>query len=666
MDWVEEFVCNPPGSPYAKEPFNFDLSPWCRFILRSTITEWRAGRLKEVGIIKASATSITAGFLINFLLYVIKNQPCDVIGMLPNDNIATRFLRTKLKGTVRNSPNLEGLIDMSPTRNGNTQHLVNYAGGNHRVCGSGSSGELDADHVSIIYADELDRCESNADGQGHSYDKLMTRIKASRKGLAIGIGTPGNVYDSKMLEVWNRSDQRYFHVPCHKCGNAAPLHRRNIVYETVTDNGLILPKNVLYKCPFCSEHWSEATKRGNVRKLWEESTRDFNGTIGYSINACYSLMEDGTMHNMIAKFLNATKQAADGDESSLKVFINTYDGDAYERKNDNDLNLENLKQRESGSQTSCPAYPRGTVPEGVIFLTMFTDKQHNRLHSLVFGHGRGSEMWLIDRRVSFATVSTNDNLDSCWLEVSEFESQPFKHANGRQMFVEVSAYDGGDTPQSVYDFVANIPLTLPDGSIVKREVKAKRIVTNGSSWDNGQREIFTVPKKVEVTGSNGNSKLKRHGALIHQIGTFKAKSLLTERLKLNGCGDGRIHFYQGIEDDVCQQLLSEQLVPINPRVHRWVKRTSGRANEDFDCFVGGLYLSIYVLSANHKTAEGRLLQKQRKLAQADFFEVLEEVVENEKKAEPQVDIAKNTKIEKPPPRAARPKVVSRRNSTQFW
>jgi len=58
-------------------------------------------------------------------------------------------------------------------------------------------------------------------------------------------------------------------------------------------------------------------------------------------------------------------------------------------------------------------------------------------------------------------------------------------------------------------------------------------------------------------------------------------------------------------------------------VQRWVKK-NGRENEDFDCFVGGLYLSIYVLSTNVKTAENRLIQRERKLAQADFFEVLED------------------------------------------
>jgi phage terminase large subunit GpA-like protein len=667
IEWVTENIRNPVGGPKPYQPFDWDLSPWTKIILPYTVDP----RVRIQVVVKATSTSASSGIGVNSRLYKIANSPRDAITVLPDDDLAKDYLENKLRATILASPKIHHLTEVSVTgtsKRGNTQHVMKSLGCKDFFCGSHSTAKLDSRHVQDLLCDEVDRFSIDSSGQGHALKKAMTRVKAFDNSHVLAIGSPGNAATSQMKELWEQSDQRYFHVPCHKCGDAAPLHDNNIVYDRYTDNGLILPKNVFYCCPFCKSHWGEAEKRANTLNLWEEPTREFNGIVGHYIPGVYSMMENSSMENIIKRYLVAELDAKNGDQNAMKVWVNTDRGWFYEYQSDHDLSVEILKKRESGKSTSCKPYQRGTVPDGVIFLTMATDKQHDRLHVLVCGHGKGGEIWVIDRRIFYSQFKTHDSLDPVWDELYEYESQPFKHSNGRRLFIKISSVDGKDVPQPAYDYVkGDIKLFNKDGDVITRPAYngTKRIVINGASWGGEDKQIFTNPKKVEFKGSQNNTKLNRHGLGIYQVGTHRAKNELTENLKLDGCGSNRIHFYQGIEDDFCNQLLSEQLIPINPRQQRWVKK-SGRPNEDFDTMVYNLHARICVLSTNKNRAENLLAKFQRELNQSDFFEVLEEAdgVDSEKKADPAVEIAKNSPLERP--LRTRPKVVKRGNSTQFW
>lgn len=58
------------------------------------------------------------------------------------------------------------------------------------------------------------------------------------------------------------------------------------------------------------------------------------------------------------------------------------------------------------------------------------------------------------------------------------------------------------------------------------------------------------------------------------------------RVRLEGDGPGRMHWFEGVRDDFYEQLLSEIKIPsrLNPAKRVWKARTD-RRNEALDCTV---------------------------------------------------------------------------------
>jgi phage terminase large subunit GpA-like protein len=74
------------------------------------------------------------------------------------------------------------------------------------------------------------------------------------------------------------------------------------------------------------------------------------------------------------------------------------------------------------------------------------------------------------------------------------------------------------------------------------------------------------------------------------VGTHKAKDLIDARLKLNGNGAGRMHWYKGVRGDYYDQITSEIKAPSRQRGGRKVwQLKAGVRNEGLDCEVYALH-----------------------------------------------------------------------------
>jgi phage terminase large subunit GpA-like protein len=103
------------------------------------------------------------------------------------------------------------------------------------------------------------------------------------------------------------------------------------------------------------------------------------------------------------------------------------------------------------------------------------------------------------------------------------------------------------------------------------------------------REIYSRPAPIDL--NRANTKAAKRGLQVYQVGTEKAKDLIIDaRLRLDGAGPGRFHFYKGVRPDYFEQLLSEVKVP--SRAKRGVKvwqPKKGVRNEALDAEIYALH-----------------------------------------------------------------------------
>jgi len=180
-----------------------------------------------------------------------------------------------------------------------------------------------------------------------------------------------------------------------------------------------------------------------------------------------------------------------------------------------------------------------------------------------------------------------------WLELQPLLTRKVRHACGALLPMVAVGIDtsDGQTSDAAYAFVRAFDgKALPGGGRCPPVLALK-----GASDNVGRVEIWTPPKPIDPNARA--TKAARFGVQVHTVGTAKAKDLIlgwsenAGRVRLEGNGPGRMHWYEGVRDDFFQQLLSEIKIPgrINKTRREWKKRTD-RHNEALDTCVYAVYL----------------------------------------------------------------------------
>ncbi|MGL4675397.1 MAG: terminase gpA endonuclease subunit, partial [Wohlfahrtiimonas sp.] len=110
------------------------------------------------------------------------------------------------------------------------------------------------------------------------------------------------------------------------------------------------------------------------------------------------------------------------------------------------------------------------------------------------------------------------------------------------------------------------------------------MAVKGSSDTNLNREIFTVPKKIDHKNTKKRTTAAKYSLQIYSVGTHQAKNLILEsRINLLGNGAGRMHWPCDTPEYYFEELLGEMKVPSKNNKKRlvWERKSSVR-NEALD------------------------------------------------------------------------------------
>lgn len=557
--------------------------------------------IRKIVVQKSAQLGYTAGVVCNVIGYHIHYRPSVIVAAFPRTQAAKDFAAEKMDPMILATPVLKALIDPKSRAHGNSQLRKHFPGGLAKLVGSNSPSDMKSTSARLVVVEEPDDVSGDVKGQGNAIKLLEERAKTYPDHLILIGGTPTAKGASTVEDEMRKSDQRYFHVPCHSCGETHVLEWGNVTIPglALSEEDAALPlaeldakwplrevygraqwERAFYTCPHCATIWSDEDRIGNLRRAeragggWVPTA--VSQVRGYYLNELLSTFDGSRVPVLARKYLEAKAKMDEGDIADMIAFWNSTLGLPWEYRGE-------LPEENELRKRALP-YLEWTCPMGGLVVLMTVDVQHDRLAVTVYCVGRGEEMWLSYWGEIYGQTMVAHQ--GAWLELEQLMARKVRHATGRGLGISAVAIDSSDgqTNDAVYAFARK-----------HHRVDRPVLAVKGAPDDVGRVEIWTPPKAIDPNARS--TKATRAGVMVHTVGTAKAKDLIlgwsehAGRVRLLGDGPGRIHWYEGVRDDYFEQLLGEIKIPDrkNPKRRKWVERKD-RRNEVLDCTVYAVWL----------------------------------------------------------------------------
>lgn len=419
--WVAENVClSPTRSPFAG-PFSFATHAYAR----EPIDALDEDAVEQIVLLWA--TQLGKGDTTLAMLW----SQCEVAPspsmFAGTDQKYVQQQRDRFFAMGEASPNIKHLVPPANRRNLSSMDLGKMQ---IQLGWSGSPQTLSGRSVMLVVSSECDQWQTIV-GQAPPQVLIEERIKAWKQlgAKLIWEGTPTDD-ESFMHTKYEASDQRQWHVPCPHCGkfqvlthyplqfgkaagrggitgirdkhgNPLPLHEAkeaarylcldgclwtNADRLSALPHGVWLPKGVYHKR--ITPKQTLAGKQihvinGRRYELVGDAEQKTESVRGYHLNslAAWSL---SIGDNAVALL------ESERDPEKRVNFVNNWQ--AFKKR----IARKLLKIDQFALQRELP-YELGTVPPGVLFITLACDVQASQLFWAARGWGEGRSSWLIDR-----------------------------------------------------------------------------------------------------------------------------------------------------------------------------------------------------------------------------------------------------------------------------
>lgn len=433
--------------------------------------------------------------------------------------------------------------------------------------------------VAAAKLDEIDAFDQKIEKSSDPVTLAHGRLEGAAFPKIIVGGTPRikNLSHIETRAALASADMRY-EITCIHCGIEHPLlwGGQKLAHGFKWDDGQ--PDTVRHVCPHCRGSITQADYLRNWTGAWVCSKtgvrygadctwRDAAGNpckpprhVAVRPWAAYSPQRDWP--DIVRQFLAAHEKLKAGDDGPMQGFVNETLGETWELKTES-ANEHELMERAGG-------YQLRTVPPGCLVLVAGVDIQDNRFEIVVWGFGRGEEMWVID----YMVIEANPADERDWAKLDAFLTTRYPKVGRRQTLgIEAAGIDtGGHFTQAVYNFV--------------RLRERRRIVgLKGSQFDG--RPVKGKASRVDV---NWRGQVLKRGVKLWEVGTDTAKDLIYGRLQITRPGPGCVHFPEGLPKEFYDQLTAEgraEVTTSTGKKFRWVKKRA--RNEVLDCTVYALF-----------------------------------------------------------------------------
>lgn len=491
---------------------------------------------------------------VNLVGYTMDHNPGPIMVCLPGEVSMNKWVMQKLTPMIEETPAaLRALTSVASRDSANTRTFKDFAGGQLYLEHAGSPSRLKSTSVRTLIVDEIDEFAANLTTGDDPVEMLNGRTSAFPSTYKrVYISTPGMTGTSRIHNLWLRSDQRRYHVPCPHCEHLQPLEWSGLHWSP---DGA----RCWYGCRECGAVIDEHHKTRMIAAGQWVAEQPGAKLRGYQINCLYYPLGLGP------RWLDLVEiwRGAQNDPGKLKTFINDRLAEPWE-----DPAMRSVKHNIIADRAE--PYRLRTAPAGVISITAGVDTQDNRLAVQIVGWGRGMQAWTLD----YVELAGDPADDAVWQALTDLLSRGIEHEQGWLLRVEATAIDaGGHRTEAVKHYVRSARIRRP-------------MCVFGAVPNNAP-----VLGKARLQDVNFGGRLDRRGVHIYQVGTVGAKHWLYSRLSTDADKpvEARlVHLSDDLPPEYFAGLVSETY---NPTKNRFEKR-SGVRNEPLDTWV-------YAYAATH-------------------------------------------------------------------
>jgi phage terminase large subunit GpA-like protein len=423
----------------------------------------------------------------NVVGYWLDANPTEILYVTASDDLAFNWATMKLPPLI-DSLGFRDKITASTEsaksrRSGDSTYRKEVIGGALDVTSARSLMARRALDKRVLIVDEVDGVPAlTSTGEGNWVEVLIghTISWGARKKIML-FSSPTTIEASNINAYYEDGDKRVFLVPCPVCGKLMELKMGNessaYGLKAETKEGRLIQAYYLTEC--CHEAVFNNQKKdmysSEPRSLkhpdrvsplarWEP-TKEISDRLrrSYGMNSLYSPLGMLSFTDLYKEKEKAEEKGGDG----VRSFVNLYEGRPYKDQGYRPTLAAVLRLRGD--------YKSGTIPSGVIYLSVGTDVQKGnlrdeknppRLELEVLGHGLGYRTWSILYRRFEGDIM--DPFSGAWETLNQFSLNggfDFRRDDGVIFTPQIVFIDSGDAAEGrseiVYRFCGRWQNTFP-------------------------------------------------------------------------------------------------------------------------------------------------------------------------------------------------------------
>jgi phage terminase large subunit GpA-like protein len=513
-----------------------------------------------IGMFSAQTSKTT--IIENAAGYFAQHDPCPIMWVEPTLDIAEAMSKDRVSPMIRDTPALRAVFSPQAAKSrGDTLLHKIFPGGSLTLAGANSYNSLASRPIRIAIGDEAAKWQANE--KGSPIRQLSARVKGFWNSKVALFSTPTTADENnEFFQLWERSDQRLFRIPCDcgvrlvfvfdgngnslPCGATVP--RAILEWEeaapVVTGDGRKIRQAsaAWFRCLSCNRRIDDTDRRRMVQGGEWEPTAPFTGIAGFWGWQALSPFESAAAVHIANEWLSAL-----GSDATLQSAKNETLGLPWQGTGDAP-DWERLYERQDEYETG----DGFIVPARALYLTAGVDVQGDRIEVQILAHAKNGEHWLVD----YVVISGSPFADEIWAKLTECLERGWAGESGAHFWVKLTAIDSGHATHEVYKWARG---------------RADVMVVKG--FDIG--ELLRAPSWVDINWRG--QKIKR-GIQLWAINVSELKRRFynaTLRLSKPDAGEPAANYFHfsGRDREWCKQLTAE---------HEVTKKVKGYPKKSFE------------------------------------------------------------------------------------
>jgi len=494
--------------------------------------------------------------------------------------------------------------------------------GSLKVAGAGSPASLTGTTRRLIIMDDLSKWEMSALGDPEAL--AVSRASGFEDAKILRVSTAMVSGTCRITRAFERSDQRFYHVPCPHCGTMAPLTWEN--FRARIDPERLASSH--FGCETCGcdiEHGDKERMVAAGRWVAQNPRGDHPG---FHLWRAYAPQRDWASIAVEYAQVMGWSAAVVGRDPATKrpveaeteqTFWNDVLGLPYEQASKGP-DWQSLRDRAEDDEAH--ALPRGVLPACGMIFCAGADCQQDRIEVQLVAFGRNFRRWVVDYIVIPYSISDQEGRDA----LDALLRGTWRTELGLRLPIDMLAIDEGNWTEDVKTWA-------------RRHPYSRVITVKGASTDAGPLYV-PINEPTRIPGKMRPSKQRWRVNVSQMKADFYGWLTKTDPIER-----GFTAFARALGDEYYRMVTAEVRVLLTARsgvtTSKWQLAEPSRRNEALDTMLYAEVAARRKLWASKTAEEWEALAVVRGIAppeaQADLFDAMAAMVKDVTPAEPTTD-----------------------------